>query len=200
VCEGDRLLTGVEETLTVEEPPVPDTLTLCTPDLDCTSPVLLTVTVPHTLGEKLPPPVPVTTTLFDTVLVIQEEGLGIQEADTVTLATAVGLTVPLNPTHLPMDAIHMPLHMGGAKRLVQEDPRWGSGSPGDPPHTPSVSAGCKKEGTDPDPPPPPHLLTQVLFRENEVVKADKREHEAAVATGLHLTLPASHTSPALHRG
>ena len=58
MCEGDRLPTGVEETLTVEEPPVPDTLTLCTPDLDCTNPVLLTVTVPHTLGEKLPLPVP----------------------------------------------------------------------------------------------------------------------------------------------
>jgi hypothetical protein len=40
----------------------------------------------------------------------------------------------------------------------------------------------------------------VLFREKEVVKADKLEHEAAVATGLHLTLFASHTNPALHRG
>jgi hypothetical protein len=159
--------------------------------------VLLTVDVPQALGEKVPPPVPDTTTLFDTVLVAQGEGLGIQEADTVTLTTAVGVTVPLNPTHLPRDAIQMPLHMGGANKLVQEDPKWGTGSPADPPHTPNVSAGCKKEEAAD---PPPHLLTHVLFREKEVVKADKLEHEAAVATGLHLTLFASHTNPALHRG
>ena len=196
MCEGERLTTEEEERLPVEDPPVPDTLKLCAPDLDCAAPVLLMDEVPQTLGENVPPPVPVTTTLFDTVLDIQGEGLGIQEPDTVTLTTAVGLTVPLNPTHLPRDAIQMPLHMGGANRLVQEDPKWGSGNPADPPHTPSVRAGCKKEGTV----DPPHLLTHVLFREKEVVKADKLEHEAAVATGLHLTLFASHTNPALHRG
>jgi hypothetical protein len=89
--------------------------------------------------------------------------------------------------------------MGGANKLVQEDPRWGTGSPGDPPHTPSVKVGCqgKEELDSPD---PPHLLTHVLFRDREVVKADRLEHEAAVATGLHLMAFPSHTSPALHKG
>ena len=182
----------------MKSPPVLDTLTLCAPDPD-TPPVLLTVQVPlATLGVSVPLPLPDTPTLRDAVLVAHGEGLGMLVPDAVTLATPVGVTVPLNPTHLPKEAIQMPLHMGGATRLVQEDPSRGRGSPGDPPHTPSVKVGC--QGREEVDTPGPHLLIHVRFRDREVVKADRLEHEAAVATGLHLTALASHTSPALHRG